>query len=286
MKKKMIKIGAFVLAAALLGGCSSGKPSQSSSQGKEKAYSNLVDTAAQREVAAALESHSVSKDQTDMLISWANDFNTRVTTTALPEGFVPMKDAGADYQGLVIKNKEAEDGYVYPEANCRLTSFLLAKDMITTNGKAPEDDTFLIFDVEAIDTYEPFKLSHADREKFISLFGWVPLNGADTLDQHVQRIQETWKDRQIQIQGEGISLITVYLHSPFDDVRFVGHTGILLEMEDGLMFVEKYGPQYPFQATRFENREELKQYLLGRKDLYGDETELEPIVMENDRRLA
>lgn len=286
MKKKMVKVGAFVLAVALLGGCSSGQPSKSTTQGQEKVYSNLVDAATQKEVADALESHGVSKNQTDTLISWANDFNARVTTRALPDGFVPMKDEGADYQGLIIRNKEAEDGYVYPEANCRLTSFLLSKDMITTNGKTPEDDTFLIFDVEAIDTYEPFKLSHADREKFISLFGWVPLNGADTLDQHVQRIQEAWKEREIQIQGEGISLVTVYLHSPFDDVRFVGHTGVLLEMKDGLMFVEKYGPQYPFQATRFENREELKQYLLGRKDLYGDETELEPIVMENDRRLA
>ena len=73
----------------------------------------------------------------------------------------------------------------------------------------------------------------------------------------------------------------MYLHSTFDDVRFVGHTGILVETENGLLFVEKFGPNAPFQATKFQSREELATYLLARPDLYGDQTELPPIVMEN-----
>ena len=80
-----------------------------------------------------------------------------------------------------------------------------------------------------------------------------------------------------------VFLINVYLHNSFDDTRFVGHTGVLLETSEGLLFVEKYRPAYPFQATKFQNREELKTYLLARPDLYGDETELKPIVMENGR---
>ena len=59
--------------------------------------------------------------------------------------------------------------------------------------------------------------------------------------------------------------------------RFVGHTGVLMETEDGLLFVEKYGPAGPFQATKFESRNALEHYLLARPDLYGDETELLPI---------
>lgn len=45
--------------------------------------------------------------------------------------------------------------------------------------------------------------------------------------------------------------------------------------------MEKYSALAPFQATYFKDREELKDYLLARPDLYGDETELDPIVMEN-----
>ena len=97
------------------------------------------------------------------------------------------------------------------------------------------------------------------------------------------KIEKTWKDREIQIEGDGISLISVYLHSPLEDIRFIGHTGVLLETEEGLLFAEKYGPLYPFQAVNFADREELKEYLLGRPDLYGDEIELEPIIMENDK---
>ena len=87
--------------------------------------------------------------------------------------------------------------------------------------------------------------------------------------------------RAVEITGDKLSLICVYLHSPEDKVRFVGHTGILAETKNGLLFVEKYGPMAPFQATRFQSRDELKEYLLARKDLYGDATELAPIVTEN-----
>lgn len=286
MKKQMAQIGAILLAALLCTGCGSEPDTQQPEAGTQQIqYSNLVDAATQKEITDSLEEHGVTKEQADTLMSWADDFNSRVTSEALPEGFQTMDGTGVDYQNLIIQNKEAEDGWIYPEANCRLTSYLLMKNMIQTNGKSADNDTFLMFDVEAIDTYEPFMLSAEERSQFISLFSWVPVDGADTVEAHAERIQKAWQERDVKIGGEGIALITVYLHSPFDEVRFVGHTGVLLETDEGLLFVEKYGPQDPFQATKFHDRTELKQYLLGRQDLYGDETELAPIVMENDKLL-
>ena len=73
----------------------------------------------------------------------------------------------------------------------------------------------------------------------------------------------------------------MYLHVPEDQARFVGHTGVLVETKEGLLFVEKYSALAPFQATYFKDRAELKTYLLERPDLYGDGSELDPIVMEN-----
>ena len=49
--------------------------------------------------------------------------------------------------------------------------------------------------------------------------------------------------------------------------------------------MEKYGPAGPFQATKFESRNALEHYLLARPDLYGDETELPPIVLENGKMM-
>lgn len=290
MKKYVPMLGAWLLTALICVGCSSNhavpQPNDASTDDHQIVYSNLVDTAAQKEVADLLESHGVTKEQTDTLVSWANDFNSRVTSGALPEGFHTMEETGADYSNLILENKEADDGFIYPEANCRLTSYLLMKNLIGTNGNHADNDTILMFDVEAIDTYEPFYLSEDERSQFISLFSWVPVDGTDTLEAHIERIQNAWKERDIKIGGDGISLITVYLHLPFDEVRFIGHTGVLMETEECLIFVEKYGPQFPFQATKFQDREELKQYLLSRTDLYGDETELPPIVLENDQLLS
>ena len=278
MKKATALIAAFSATMLLFAGCGSQKK-------QAAVYTNLADEVSRKEVVASLENHGVTRQQTDTLVSWAEDFNSRITSGTLSDGFQPLPETGADYAGLIITNNEAADGFIYPEANCRLTSYLLIKNMLTTNRHYEENDNYLIFDTEAIETYEPFYLSDLEKADYVSLFSFVPLHGASTLQEHKDLIQKAWKDREIQVEGDGVSLITVYLHTPFDDARFIGHTGVLLEEGDGLLFVEKYGPQFPFQATRFQNREQLKAYLLGRSDLYGDETELEPIVMENGNLL-
>lgn len=281
--KRMI---AACMSVLLLAGCSSSPAGQGAGEStaeKSIVYCNLANEATQKKVTDILKDHGVTGEQTDLLVSWVNDVNDRVSAGTLAEDFQPMGEKGADYDGLIVTYKDDADGMPLPEANCRLTSYLLLKNQIQTNGKKFDDDTYLIFDVEAIDTYEPFYLTEEERSNFISLFNWVSVKGASTLDEHIAKIQQAWKDREIQVSGKGISLITVYLHSTFEDVRFVGHTGVLVEDKDGLLFVEKYGPMFPFQATKFNNREELKTYLLNRQDLYGDETELEPIIMENDK---
>ncbi len=249
-------------------------------------YSNLANEASQQEVTKLLKKHGVTDAQTDLLASWVKDVNDRVTAGTLAGDFTPMDEKGADYSGLIVSYKSDADGMPLPEVNCRLNSYLLLKNKIETNGKKFDDDTYLIFDLEAIDTYEPFHLTEAERSNFNSLFSWVPVQGTSTLDEHIAKIQEAWKDREIKVNGKDLSLITVYLHSPFEQVRFVGHTGVLAEDKDGLWFFEKYGPMFPFQVTRFHDRAELKQYILNRPDLYGDDTELEPIILENDTVLS
>lgn len=289
MKKQMKTISVLLLTVLLCVGCSSRKDKTGTDSDfasvPNLAYSNLTDRDTQQQIAELLEEHGVTEDQTSTLMFWADDFNGRVTSRPLPTGFTELDAENTGYRGLIIKNKEGEDGMIFPEVNCRLNSFLLMKNLIETNGIYMENDPYLIFDLEAIDTYEPFHMNRDERSGFTSLFSCVSVAGADMLEEHKSRINETWQERNLHILGDEISLVSVYIHSPFDQVRFIGHTGVLLEVGDSLLFVEKYGPQFPFQATKFKTRQELKDYLLGRADLYGDETELPPIVMENDRFL-
>ena len=287
MKKSMAVCTAAALLAAALAGC--GAPSGAPSSGEANVpetgavYSNLSGEASRAAVSAALLDHGMAEERVTTFFSWADDFNGRVTSGDLAADFVPMEGSGVDYSGLTFDLVELPDGDYMPEANCRLTAFLLLGDQISTNGAYDDSDTYLMFDLDAVDTRERFAMSEEERANFAVLFNWVPLEGADSAEGHLEKIQQAWQDREIRINtAEGVSLITVYLHSAFDDARFVGHTGVLLEQEDGLLFMEKYGPTAPFQATRFENRAQLKSYLLARPDLYGGEEELEPIVLEND----
>lgn len=138
-----------------------------------------------------------------------------------------------------------------------------------------------MFDIEAIDTVQELHLNEDERANFITLFNQISVEGTSTLEEHEKKIKEAWEERKIEISTDTVSLICIYLHSPEDNVRFVGHAGVLSETDNGLLFIEKYSSLDPFQATYFQNKESLKQYLLSRSDLYGDTTELDPIITEN-----
>jgi len=246
-------------------------------------YSNLTDDASKKEVSHVLQEHGISEGQTVELMEWADDFNKRVHSS-LAKGFQKMTEPEVDYSRIIYDPREMKDGSYLPEANCRLTSFLLMKDLIRTNGKKDDTDTYLMFDVEAIETAEQFQGHRKKLANYCSLYNWISVNKLTTLEQHEEAVKKAWKDREIQVDtSKGVSLINVYIHSIFENVRIVGHTGVLFDMDGKLLFVEKYGPEAPIQAIWFHNRRELKKYLLVRKDLYGDKQELAPIIMENDQ---
>ena len=158
------------------------------------------------------------------------------------------------------------------------------KNALTTNCKPDDSDTYLMLDLDAIDTDKPISMTEQEKLNYTTLFNWIPLDDAKTLEQHEEKIETALKDRDIKIdESKGLSIINIYVHSTFDNVRFVGHTGVLMDTNDGLLFVEKYGPDTPFQATKFHNREELKKYLLARPDLYGEKDEVAPIITENNK---
>lgn len=270
----MNKMIAMVLMLSLIGNGGSKIDRQSA------AYSNLADEASRTEVAAVLESSGLYRQQIETVFAWVEDFNEISRSYEFKEGFQPLPKDGMDYSTLSLD--DTAENYAYLQwLNCRLTAFSLLKDQITTAKNGSDTDVWLMFDIEAIDTVPELQMSAQERSDFITLFQQVSVEGTASIEEHEEKIQEAWQERGIHLAADKVSLICVYLHALEDRVRFVGHTGVLAEMENGLMFVEKYSNLDPFQATYFRDREELKQYLLSRNDLYGDQTELAPIVAEN-----
>lgn len=89
MMRKCISILGACLLPALLGvGCSN-SPTPSQSGNSKIVYSNLADADTEKEVADLLQSHSVTTEQTDPLLSWAEDFNSRITSGTLPQVLLP-----------------------------------------------------------------------------------------------------------------------------------------------------------------------------------------------------
>ena len=273
MKNKFKKIIALlsVCTISALGfvGCTSNK---------DIMYSNMQDTKSREEVFSELKKHDVSDNQINKLIEWMDDFNSYVKDGQLSNGFKKMDGDLVDYSTLELKDMPSY--YV----NCRLTSFMIIKNALTTNCKPDNSDTYLMLDLDAIDTDKQISMTNQEKLNYTTLFNWIPLDDAKTLEQHEEKIETALKDRDIKIdESKGLSIINIYVHSTFDNVRFVGHTGVLMDTNDGLLFVEKYGPDTPFQATKFHNREELKKYLLARPDLYGEKDEVAPIITENNK---
>lgn len=245
---------------------------------KDIMYSNMQDTKSREEVFSELKKHNVSDNQINKLNEWMDDFNSYVKDGLLSNGFKKMDGNLVDYSTLELKDMPSY--YV----NCRLTSFMIMKNALTTNCKPDDSDTYLMLDLDAIDTDKPISMTEQEKLNYTTLFNWIPLDDAKTLEQREKKIETALKDRDIKIdESKGLSIINIYVHSTFDNVRFVGHTGVLMDTNDGLLFVEKYGPDTPFQATKFHNREELKKYLLARPDLYGEKDEVAPIITENNK---
>jgi len=169
--------------------------------------------------------------------------------------------------------------------NCRLTAFSLIQNVVETSKDEDSNDTWLMFDVEALNTVEQFKTCEEKKKDFVTLFHSIDVSDEDTLRKQEAKIVETLKSRHIQLKTDTISIVSVYLHVPEENIRFAGHTGLLVNTEDGYLYFEKYSNIAPFQATKFQNKKQVKEYLLSRPDLYGDGSELDPIVTINDEIL-
>lgn len=250
-------------------------------------YTNLKDEETKQQIEKLLIQSKIDQENVKTYMEWVNDFNSRVENPeALTEGYQPMKEGVVDYNNILVTTKQTEDGRDYWEANCRLSAYLLYKDFVNTQ-KQIEEDAYLMFDLDAIDTMDQFAMSKEERKEFVTLFNPVQLEEDSTLDMHVAKIQEAYIKRELVFDDKSnISLITLYLHDPYENKRLVGHAAVLIDAGNELVLIEKYGPPAPYQATVCKTRKEVVEYLLARPDLYGDGSELPPIVMENNQVLT
>ena len=54
-------------------------------------------------------------------------------------------------------------------------------------------------------------------------------------------------------------------------------------MDKKLLFVEKLSFSLPYQVLKFDNRKQLKNYLMGMYDISWGQEEAKPFIMENTK---
>ena len=297
-KRSFITIG--VLCSVLLTGCgavSDGgqSTSQVSSASEAEAttlvaeYSNLVDTDAQEKVDALLADAGISAARREVFRNHVVQFNDSVDTAVLQSGFASGDLLSPKYDAYELQEQWAAVHPNFNGYNCRITAFSLLADFLNVgkDGNIRADELFM--DQESLQQDPSALQKKSEKNAFLRLFSSVPTE--DTTDQtvHVQTIQKDWQERKIAFaESEKCSLITVWFHDRWSETEnelSIGHAGVLLNCDDGLYFVEKLAFQEPYQVTKFQNREELQQYLLKKYDTAWGQDTAHPFVMENDHPL-
>ena len=239
------KLSIILLCLLMITGCSKDKPIL---------YSNLGNQASQNKLTNILNEADLPKENIKQFFSYVNTFNQHATP--LIGDFETLEREQPDYQYFKYNSGHADDSYI-------------------------------MFNLNLIDTIDQYSMSQEDRLKFITTFNSISVTGIKNNEiSHINQIEKTFSDRDFSVkQNQKASLITLWLHSSADNRRFVSHCGVLIDSNDGLYFIEKYGCFYPYQVTKFNSRSELKTYLLTRNDLKGDENDGLPLVFENNKYL-
>ena len=185
-------------------------------------------------------------------------------------------------QDLWMKNNPDFIGY-----NCRITAFGLMKDMISVQDTGERNTEYLFLDEAALDTGELFTAE--EREKFETVFSEIKTDSSTDTKKQIEVQREYWKKAGVTFEDNSkLSLITVYLHSHIDENEnslIVGHAGVLLDMGNELLFFEKISFELPYQLIRFEDRNQLKEYLMRCYDIDTTGECASPFILENDNVL-
>ena len=95
-----------------------------------------------------------------------------------------------------------------------------------------------------------------------------------------------WSEYGFSIQNDRASLLNIAVYDPDFDQIFIGHSGILVETDQGLLFVEKLAFEQPYQATKARDMEQLLNILAKRPEYFGEEGEAGPFVYRNGEYLG
>ncbi|WP_053351182.1 DUF4300 family protein [Streptococcus sp. X13SY08] len=251
-------------------------------------YSNLLDSNSQADLARALEKE-LPKVDVDRFLEQVTFYNDHVPTDSLVQsGYGHSKELVPGYDVASISEKWFQQFPNFSGFNCRLTAFSLLHSLISVKNTGGFDDSLLFTDKDAIAS-APKNSAFTDREiaDFKTLFGAVATDNITDTTLHSQKVQAYWKQQGVEFHTGNLRMISVWFHDQIDPDAtklFIGHVGVLVPAEEGVLFIEKISFEDPYQVLKFANAEEVVTYLMDKYDV-DTSGSTKPFLMENDQPL-
>lgn len=289
---KIRKLLICVCMMAALTGCSSNKENKDENNNDNSileenrvevnVYNNLVTETEQNEIKPLLQNAQLSN--VDTFFSWVKDFNgTMKEDVGLVEKWTPLKDLNYD---TTYKNDEMaiawdETHEQQGDANSRIAAFLLMDGLI----EAPEYEeygSYILMDMEQIETDPMFEKIKPDMYKYSAVFDEVDLSIVKTQEEFDNAFPDAWAKRGVTFAANKAALINVVVQSPLDNLAFIAHSGVRIQEDTYVLFIEKVDYCNAYQVSRFEDERALVEELRRRTYLVGDEA-FDMVVLANDK---
>lgn len=307
--KKLVALLMVVLTISTFTSCSLKKDTVTSGADDKLVYSNLIDEESKVMLGSVLKKAEIDQNHIDGALSLINDYNKHMTVFneadkdymqesdlfAFQSGFTTTEDSYINYGDYYFQMKKWYNGRDYNDAYCRTLAFLLMQDAIQVEsplnkehwGVSNEDD-FLYGDYATLTDYALVDIEEDKYPAYFTLFH--PVLDVEKKEGFAKQIQHQWKKFSVSFDKGAASLITIWSVIEKESAVKIehSHVGVLIEDDEGLLFIEKTNPLAPYQMTKFSSTEQLKQYLVDTSTACYEQFDLpvpEMIVLRNDNEI-
>ena len=193
------------------------------------------------------------------------------------------------YEYLENKGNDFQSD-AYSDADCRLTTMLLAEQQISCKDAQAYQGDYLMIDVDKLKNDSSFVLLSDNINDFTTIFGEMPIPAGGFKD----ALPENWKKHDIVFNNDNCKIVNLVFQTMDTNEAFVGHTGILVdcrelsgvEVNSNYLFVEKLAFNDAFMATELNDPSDLIDIFSQRDDYKTEEGEAKPIIYLNDEFLG
>lgn len=224
----------------------------------------------------------------DVLISHIKEFNSIDKANELIDEFKTIKMNEVTFDEYVLQDEWVKRYPEKPGVNCRMTTFGIMKNLIDIKNPQPTNENIIFLDVEALQFEEGFVNNNEELEKYKQLYTTYKAPNTTNQKEMVKFVEAQLQKNKVTFKDSHLSMINVYVHSNYSETEnelFIGHTGVLIEKDNKLYFVEKLAFQQPYRLVKIQNRQHLKQYLETKYESYSSDEEVKPFVFENNKPL-